>query len=93
MFIIMNASTKIPGHRSSSYRRIGIVKIIAGERPKTMNLRDRKVLAIPYTWERLHYGTTDKCAYARAMKEAEAQWRILMDKEYKEFLSLHQAGY
>lgn len=57
--------------RQGRYRRVAVLRVLIG-------LSDPKKIAngfgveIIRTWERLHGGSTDACAYAKALKEAEA---------------------
>ena len=63
------------------YRRVAVVEvdpsIEAEDAPRMISERARGVVRIVATWERLHAGTTHRCAYARARAAADAMARRL----------------
>lgn len=71
-YIVMDASACMPAGCWGRYRRVGVVEVEAGAELRMLSERSRGVVAVVQTWERLHHGTTDRCAYRIALAEAEA---------------------
>jgi hypothetical protein len=73
-YIVISSSAKMPSSCRGRYRRVGVVELEPGvEEPPTMlSSRSRQVKRVVETWERLNVGTTERCAYQRAMREAGA---------------------
>ncbi len=69
---IQTAAARMPGSCWGRYGKIGVVEVEAGyEKPiKMISDRARGVVRVVRIWDRLHMGTTQRCAYARAMAEA-----------------------
>ena len=70
---ILTASAKMPSSCWGKYARIAVVELEPGfdGRPAMISERARGIKRIVATWERLHVGKTSRCAYSRAMVEAE----------------------
>lgn len=74
--IIMTAAAQMPSTCWGVYRRIAVVEIDSArlpegcDRPRMISERARGVVRVVRTWERLHVGTTERCAYSRAFAEA-----------------------
>jgi hypothetical protein len=62
----------MPSTVKARYRRVAVVEIEPGATPRMISTHARGVVAIVETWERLSVGRTDRCAFARAMREASA---------------------
>lgn len=71
MYQLLVASAQMPASCKGVYKRIAIVETVSAERPKMISERTKGVIRIVRSWERLHVGKTERCAYARAMREAE----------------------
>lgn len=73
-YIVMTATAKMPASVKSPYRRVAVIEtdLPEGEEPKKIDARDKHVLRIVETWERQFVGATERCAYQRALAEAEA---------------------
>ena len=73
-YIVISSSAKMPSSCRGRYRRVGVVELEPGvEGPPTMlSSRSRQVKPVVETWERLNVGTTERCAYQRALREADA---------------------
>ena len=73
-YIVISSSAKMPSSCRGRYRRVGVVELEPGvEGPPTMlSSRSRQVKRVVETWERLNVGTTERCAYQRALREADA---------------------
>lgn len=69
-YIVMSASAKMPNSVKSPYRRVAVVEVEPGARPKMISERAIGVIRIVRTWERLYVGRSEKCAYERALAEA-----------------------
>jgi len=72
-YIIMTASAHMPNSCWGIYRRVALVEVEKGVEPKMISERARGVVRIVRTWENLNVGTTDKCAYRRALAEAKTE--------------------
>ncbi len=59
-----------------SYRRVAVLEIDPStcppEGPRMISDRARGVVRVVETWERLYSGRTERCAFSRAMREAQA---------------------
>ena len=71
MYQILTASAKMPLSCKGIYKRIAIVETASAARPKMISPHAKGVIRIIQTWENLHVGKTDRCEFARAMREAE----------------------
>ena len=71
-YIVMDAGACMPAKCWGRYRRVGVVEVEPGAKPKMLSERAIGVVAVVQTWERLNHGTTDRCAYRVALAEAEA---------------------
>jgi len=71
-FIVQTACAQMPSSVKATYRRVAVLEVREGTaRASMISERSRDVLQIVETWERLHVGTTARCAYERALAEAE----------------------
>lgn len=74
-FIIKTSRDRVPGLRYgiADYYRIGVLEMEEGTTvAKMISPRARGVVRVVETWDALYRGKTDRCAYARAMKEAQS---------------------
>ena len=73
-FVVLTAAAAMPNSCWGIYRRVGVVEIAADadERRLTIDERRKGVIRVVSTWERLNVGRTARCAYQRALAEAEA---------------------
>ena len=77
-YMVMTASAKMPNSCWGVYRRCAVVQVDMDALPEgrvvpaMISERARGVVCIVETWESLNCGTTDRCAYAVALREAEA---------------------
>jgi len=72
-YTIMTASAKMPASCWGIYKRVALVEVEKGMEPKMISERAKGLVRIVRTWEKLNVGTTDKCAYRRALTEAQAE--------------------
>lgn len=70
MFIVKTSSAKMPGNCWGTYRRVVVMETDGTQFPKMISDRAKGVVHIVHTWEKLHVGKTEKCAYAIALSEA-----------------------
>ena len=69
---LITAAAQMPQSCWGTYRRIAIVQVESADtEPAMISERARGVIQIVATWEKLNVGKTDRCAYAKALKEAE----------------------
>ena len=73
-YIIMQRSAKMPVSCWGRYGKIAVVRLQDGfeGEPAMISARSRGVAEVVQIWDRLHVGTTDRCAYYKALREAEA---------------------
>jgi hypothetical protein len=69
-FIIMTASACMPQSCWGVYRRVAVVEVEKGAKPKMISDRAIGVVRVVSTWERLNVGKTDRCAYRVALRHA-----------------------
>ena len=72
-FIVKTAAANMPSSCWGRYARIAVLELEPGvDDVKMISERARGCVRVIRTWERLHVGASDRCAFARAMVEAEA---------------------
>jgi hypothetical protein len=73
-FIVMTSSAKVSGRAKQfgRYRNVAVLEIEPGTRPAMISERARGVRRIVWRSGAVSVGKTDKCAYARAQREAES---------------------
>lgn len=71
-FIVQTASAYMPSSCWGVYRRVGVLEVDLGLRHVSqISERARGCARVVRTWERLNVGKTARCAYDRALDEAE----------------------
>jgi hypothetical protein len=73
-FIVMSRSAHMPPGCWGQYRRVAVVETdLPGlVEPRMISERATGVVRIVDTWEKLNVGTSPRCAYRKALREAEA---------------------
>ncbi len=72
-FIIQTASAQMPNSCWGTYKRVAVLEVASNvQRASMISRRARDVVRVIDTWEKLNVGTTERCAYARALADAEA---------------------
>jgi len=77
-YVVMDASAHMPRSCWGRYRRVAVVEVDPDALPEgalapaMISERARGCVRVVETWERLNVGKTGRCAYARALAEAEA---------------------
>jgi hypothetical protein len=76
MFIVMTAAAHMPSSCRGRYRRVAVVEVMSydlnhGNAPKRIDARDRRIFRV-IDLGKHSVGKTERCAYARALKQAEA---------------------
>ena len=75
-YIIMTARTRMPGNcfGSGYYHKVAVVRLSPDFEgvPKMISERARGVEEIVYFQDRLYKGSTQRCAFAKALSEAKA---------------------
>lgn len=69
-FIVMDSAARMPGTCWGRYRRVAVVEAVKGTSPKMISERAIGVVKVVETWEKLNVGTTERCAFERAMAVA-----------------------
>lgn len=92
-YIVMDRSTRGPtirnfGARASNYRRVAVVEVAPSllaasgvTEPCAIAKTARGVNRVVETWESLFAGSTERCAYQRALSEAYDLARALNEQE------------
>ncbi len=72
-FIAQTAAARMPDSCWGKYRRVAVLEVDADRLSVSMiSERATGCHRVVETWERLHVGTTERCAYQVALAEAEA---------------------
>jgi hypothetical protein len=71
MYIVMEASAKMPSSVRCPYKRIAVIEIEDTVYPKMISPRAKGVRRIVRTWERLNVGRNVRSAYTVAKAEAD----------------------
>ena len=77
-YIVQTASECMPSTcRFGEYRRVAVLEVDPQvleahgyDEPRMISERARGVVRVVKTWDRLNVGTTERCAYRRALVEA-----------------------
>jgi len=80
-YIVKTAAAAMPNKCWGEYRRVAVLEVDVGVEPSMISERARGVHRVVATWERLNVGKTEKCAYARAIKDAEEMASALNDRQ------------
>lgn len=70
-FIVQTACAHMPSSCWGAYRRVAVMEVEPGAQPKMISNRARGVVRVVRTWEKLNVGRTERCAYRRAVREAQ----------------------
>jgi hypothetical protein len=77
-FIVKEATAKMPSSCWGKYKRVAVLEVENGVFNVSMiSDKAKGVVQVVATWERLHVGTTPRCAYRQALQEAEEMARSL----------------
>lgn len=69
-YVVKDSAARMPGSCWGTYRHVAVMEIEPGNVPARISARARGVRRIVQTWDRLNAGTTDRCAFNRALAEA-----------------------
>ena len=70
-FVVKSSAARMPPNCWGTYRRVAVLELDTGApEPRMISGRARGVVAVVRTWERCSVGSTARCAYQVAMKEA-----------------------
>lgn len=71
--VVMVAQARMPQRcwGGSRYYRVAVVEVDPGAAPRMISARARGVRRVWAVYERCYRGSTDRCAFARAMRAAE----------------------
>ena len=71
-FIIQTAAAYMPSTCKGRYRRVAVLEVAEGlDRVSMISRRARGVVRVVRTWEKRNVGLTAKCAYQKALAEAQ----------------------
>ena len=71
VYIVKTATAKMPSSCKGRYGRVAVLEIDdPSVDPKMISERAKNVTRIVRTWERLFWGTSSRCAFSRALAEA-----------------------
>lgn len=70
--VIVSKCAKMPSSCWGKYRRVALMRVTHEWRNTMISPRAKGVVEVVCTWEKLNYGKTNRCAYRRAMIEADA---------------------
>lgn len=69
-FIVMTSSAKMPARCKGIYRRVAVVETDGTAYPKIISERARGVVRIVTDYGPCYVGSTERCEYRKALKEA-----------------------
>lgn len=81
LYIVMTSSASAKGKWTHAARNVAVVKTNEENWPKRIDIRDPAILKIVARWDRLNIGKTERSAYQRYLKEAEAYCAQLNARE------------
>lgn len=71
-FIVQTASASMPRSCWGKYKRVAVLEVPVGVvKASAISERAKDVVRIVETWDRLSVGKTSRCAYAKALAEAQ----------------------
>lgn len=72
-FIVVSKCARMPASCWGRYKRVAVVEVIdPAIAVPAIDARRKNVVRIVRTWEKLNAGSTERCAYSRALAEARA---------------------
>ena len=72
-YIVRHACAKMPSSCRGTYRRVAVLEVeddCDDSKPLMISARARGVVRVVETWEGLNVGKTHRCAFSRALAEA-----------------------
>jgi hypothetical protein len=69
-YVVLSSSAHMPTKCWGRYRRVGVLEVERGYRPRQISEHPRKVVRIVRTWEKRFDGKTFRCAAERAYDAA-----------------------
>lgn len=70
-FVVKSSAARMPPACWGTYRRVAVLEVSADAlEPRMISQRARGVVAVVRIWERRSVGSTARCAYQVAMREA-----------------------
>ena len=70
-YIVKDSAARMPSTCKGRYRHVAVMEVEPGTVPAMISTRARGVRRIVQTWDRLNVGQTDRCAFMRALAEAD----------------------
>lgn len=74
-FVVKTAAACMPSSCWGNYGKVAVLEIdpslVPDGGPKMISTHARGVVAVVHVWDRLNVGTTDSCAFRRALTSAE----------------------
>ncbi len=92
-FIVRTAAAHMPNSCWGVYRRVAVLEVIKGTVPAMISSRARGVVRVVATWERRNVGSTDRCAYERAVSAARAMAAELTAERLRALYTSGSAGH
>lgn len=72
VYVVVDKAARMPARCWGRYRRVAVVEVVDPDvRVPAIDARCRNVVRVVRVWERLNVGQTARCAFARAMVEAQ----------------------
>lgn len=74
-YVVKTSSACMPSSCWGRYGRIAVLEVRRDrgeDEPKMISEHARCVVRVVKVWERLHIGTTDRCAFAKALAKAKS---------------------
>jgi len=69
-YIVKHSAACMPSSCWGTYRRIAVLEVVKGAKPRMISNRAKNVVRVVQTWEKLNCGKTSLCAFDRALLHA-----------------------
>lgn len=76
-YVVKHSAARMPASCKGRYRHVAVMEVAEGVEPAMISTRARGVLRIVERWDRRFAGTSARCAFRRALAEAESLARQL----------------
>ena len=70
-YIVKTSAARMPSTCKGRYRHVAVMEVDPGSVPAMISVRARGVRRIIQTWDKVNVGQTDRCAFKRALAEAD----------------------
>jgi len=79
--LVMSSAAQMPTSCKGRYRRVALLRVARGVIPAMISARAWGVIEVLGVAEKLNVGSTDRCAFRRAVLQSTAQAHDLAEEE------------